>query len=286
MRENQGNSSWLVTKGAGRAVMAVCVLVASPAIAADTHPLMSSKYWVNVGAFFAGRDLDVTVNGGLGRVSKKIDLESAAGVNDQADIFTAEFGWQFGEKWDLTLQHFESDRNSGKVLSKSIEWNDLVFDVGVNVELATTFKLTRVFFARNVWEKERQSLRLGAGVHYFETSIAISGTATLEDASREFRAESVSASVPVPNVGAVYRYSPSERWLLRARADWFSANLGEYSGGIWNVVTGVDYRLAKNFGIGASYQFVQIDGAIKKTGWRGDLRSRFDGPQIYLSGFW
>ena len=73
---------------------------------------------------------------------------------------------------------------------------------------------------------------------------------------------------------------------MTVRADWFSASVGEYSGSIWNAMASANYQVAKHVGLGAGYQFFQIDGTIKVDKWRGDLRMRFDGPFLQLSGFW
>ena len=39
-------------------------------------------------------------------------------------------------------------------------------------------------------------------------------------------------------------------------------------------------------GIGAAYQFFQIDGSVKNSSWRGDIQTRFSGPHLYINGFW
>lgn len=70
------------------------------------------------------------------------------------------------------------------------------------------------------------------------------------------------------------------------RADWFSTSVGDYSGGIWNVMANVNYQIGEHFGVGVGYQFFQLDGELDADNWRGDLRVRFDGPFIQLAGFW
>jgi putative cardiolipin synthase len=56
----------------------------------------------------------------------------------------------------------------------------------------------------------------------------------VNDQSTGFRREPASADLPLPNVGASYWRSLSPRWLLTGRVDWFSASIGDYSGGLWN----------------------------------------------------
>jgi len=63
----------MITKPANfvRVLMVSCLFTAPLVNASDMHPLMTSKYWVNMGAFFA-----------------------AMGLDDKPDLFNLEFGWR------------------------------------------------------------------------------------------------------------------------------------------------------------------------------------------------
>jgi hypothetical protein len=195
-------------------------------------------------------------------------------------------GWQFSPKWGFALQHFESERSASRTVSSPIEWQDLVFDVGVQIEAETSVKITRLFFARQFRDKGPHSLRLGAGLHWLTLGASLAGEVTLDDLSREFRRGVVNTNVPMPNIGAWYRYSPSRRWMFNARADWLSASVDKYDGRIWNVAAGINYSPWDRVGFGVSYQFFQLDGRISEDDWRGDIKTSFSGPVVYISGHW
>ena len=265
------------------------LLVLLPGIAAaedDVHPLMTSKYWGNIGVYFSARDFDASASGSIGGVTRGIDFESSTGLGDRPDLFMAELGWQFASDWGLALQHFESERSASKTLTDSIEWQDLVFDVGVRVDAASSVEITRLFFARRFRDNGPHSLRLGAGLHWLEIGASLAGEATLNDQSREFRRSVVKAELPMPNIGAWYRYSPSRRWMFNVRADWLSASVDKYKGGIWNASAGANFSPWEHVGLGLCYQYFQLDGTIKEDNWRGEIQTRFTGPFVYVSGFW
>jgi hypothetical protein len=269
-----------------RLLLVSFAFVASHANANDVHPLMNSKYWGSIGAFFATSDFKAIAQGEVGGGETRVDFESSLGLDDRPDLLDLEFGWQFGEKWDLSLQYFFADRERRKTLDKAIVWEGVIFDLGVDITAKSDIEVTRIFFSRDVWNSERHDLRLGAGVHYIKLNAEIGGEAVLDDGSTEFRVSDVSAAFPVPDIGAWYRFSPSDRWILNARLDWFSANVGDYSGSLWNFAVGANFRLNTNVGIGLSYQLFELNGTIRETDWKGDARTRFAGPQIYLAGFW
>jgi hypothetical protein len=267
----------------------IALFLTIPALAAepdDVHPKMTSKYWANIGVFFSSRNFEASANGSIAGITTEFDFESSTGLDDHPDVLMAEFGWQFSPNWSAALQYFGSERRASRVLSESLEWRDLVFDVGVRVDAETSLDVTRVFFARRFRDEGPHSLRLGAGIHWLSIRASLAGDATLNDLSTEFRRSVVKTSFPMPNVGAWYRYSPSRRWLFNVRVDWLSASVDEYDGGIWNASADVDFNLWKNVGLGLRYQFFELDGAVKEENWRGEVKQTFTGPVVYISGHW
>jgi len=280
------NRKALRSAGMLGAALVGCILSASPAGAEETHPLLNSKYWLKVGAYFASRDTGISAAGTVGSASESKDWETSTGMGDQSDLFTVEFGWQFAEKWDFALQHWRSNRNGRKTLSETIEWEDVEYEAGVDIETHMSLQVTRMFFARRVLDKGPHDLRVGVGLHLIDAGVSIRGEATLDDMTTQFEESLVSAAFPFPDIGAWYRYSLSDRWLLHARVDWLSASTSDYAGSIWNVATGVDYSLTKNLGIGLAYQYFELSGTVKEDTWRGDLHSRYEGFMLSIDGFW
>jgi len=223
---------------------------------------------------------------GIGNEHISWDFESSLGLDDKPDLLMSEFGWQYGKDWGLSFQYFRTDRHSNKTLEDTIEWEDLIFNVGVDISATSKIAVTRLFFSRRFWDGSRHSVRLGAGIHLLEAAVTIGGEATLNDMSTEYRTGAASASFPVPDIGVWYRYSPSDRWLLNARLDWFSLDVGDFVGSVWNFSAGANFRITEHFGIGLSYQLFELDGRIRETYWRGSFRVRLTGPNLHLTAHW
>jgi hypothetical protein len=286
------------------ALIVACALLIQPVTADDLpvttegppantekfHPLLNSKYWIKAGAFFAARDLSLSANGtvfsGADLENAEIDFDSTTGLDDTSDLFIAEFGWHFGKKWDVAFQHFRSSRSAQRELSESFEWEDVVYEAGATIKAHSYLRITRLFFSRRFWDKGSHDLRLGAGLHLIDTGFSVSGEARLEDDTTEFQVNVVSAEFPFPDIGAWYRYSIDDRWLLHTRVDWLSASTDDFGGGILNASAGVDFALTRNIGIGFAYQFFEINGTIKEDTWRGELRTRYEGITLSIDGFW
>lgn len=248
--------------------------------------MMESKWWLTAGSFFAEAEFEASASGTVAGNTREVDLEGNLGLGDSDDLFMGELGWQFGEKWGMALQYFRSSRSASKVLDETVEWQGETYDVGAQIDAGTTFEITRLFFARQFRDRGPHSLRLGAGLHLLGLSAEISGQARIDDMTTEFRRAAATADVPIPNIGAWYRYSPNDRWLFNLRVDWLSASIDNYSGGIWNVLGGVNFRIWDHFGVGAAYEFFQISGDLTEDNWHGSIESTYSGPYLYLSGYW
>ena len=260
--------------------------LSSPMLAQTRHPMMDSQWWVTAGSFLAQRDLKASASGTIGDDAREIDLDGALGLDDSPALFMGELGWQFTRKWGVALQYFRSGRTGSNVLEETIEWQDEIYEVGATIDAETAMQITRIFFARRFRDRGPHSLRIGAGIHYLSLRAELSGEARVDDNTTDFRRSVASAELPIPNLGAWYRYSPNDRWLFTARVDWLSASVGDYEGRIWNLSGGASYRLTDHIGIGANLQFFQLSGDLTEDSWRGDIRTTFTGPYLHINGFW
>jgi hypothetical protein len=193
-----------------------------------------------------------------------------------------EFVWRFGKKWSTRMQYFSASRQEQAVLEEDIEWGDELIQAGSSVVTGTDFEVTRVFFARSFDRSAQFDYGAGLGIHWLETGAFIEYDILTTFGERS----AVSASGPLPNIGTWYYYSPSEKWYLGGRVDWFDATIGDFSGGIANVAAGVNYRLFDHVGVGLKYQLFGLDVEVDNSGWRGGADLVYQGWYVYLSGHW
>jgi hypothetical protein len=82
----------------------------------EVHPYLSDTFFIDVGAFFPDRLLDMSVDGSAGEDHKPIETNQDIQFKDADGTGAIEFGWQFGEKWRLVGQYFESSGSSSWIL--------------------------------------------------------------------------------------------------------------------------------------------------------------------------
>lgn len=274
-----------------RIVLSSFFLMADPNVLhaqnqAELHPYLTQKFFVDMGVFFPERSLRIEVDGTLSGDHDPIDFQQEFGLAETDEIFSLNFGWRFGKKWELMAQYFAASASVRAVLDEDIEWNDIVFEVGTGVAVGEEFSLVRLFFARRFNTAEHHNLGIGAGLHWLEIAAFIEGTVVGGIGGGAFRRESVRAGVPLPNIGIWYTRSLSPKWAIRTRLDWFSASIGDYGGQIINASAGLNYQLFEHFGLGLNYNFFELSVNVDKSDWRGEVTTRYDGLFANFSFYW
>ena len=258
-----------------------------PAAAQDgVHPHLTEKFSLDLGVFFPERRVTMSIDGPVIAAGEDIDFEESFGLKKSDNIFSLNFGWRFGEKWQLSAQYFASSGEWRKVLQEDVEWNDIIFGQGTGVVAGQEFQLIRTFFARKFRSSEKQEFGLGLGIHWLEIGAFIEGNAVVNGVPAGFRRESVSAKAPLPNIGAWYTYSFSPKWAFRARLDWLSAKIDEYDGTLINAAVGLNYQLFEHAGFGLSYNLFDLDLNINKRGWHGNVNTSYEGAFVHMSFYW
>ena len=252
----------------------------------DVHPFLTDKYWLKLGVYFPSQEFEVAVKGSLADQNIEEDLEGAVGYGEDHELYSGAFRWNFGEKWSFWMQYFQSDNSGRGVLKEDIEWGDHVFEEGTFVGAGTELKVARLYFGREFNPRPQSEIGFGGGVHWLELGAYIEGEAKISGDTTGFLGESVDAGFPLPNIGAWYLYSWSRHWVFESRADWLYVDIGDYSGGLWDVAAGVNYQPFDNFGIGLEWLYFNLNVDIDKSDWRGSADITYSGPFIAIHATW
>ena len=252
----------------------------------DVHPYLTEEFTVDIGIFFPEREFGIQVNSTIDGPSEPIDFEGDVGTKLSDELFSLNFGWRFGEKWQLEGQYFGASGSRGATLEEDVEWKDVVFLAGTGVKAGQNFSLFRTFFARRFESGEKHEFGLGAGLHWLKFGAFIEGNITTSEGAVVFDRESVEAVAPLPNIGAWYMYSISPKWALKTRVDWLDASIKEYGGALTNASIGLNYQIFKNAGIGLNYNSFKLDISVDKTNWHGNANISYEGLYAYLSFYW
>ena len=253
----------------------------------DVHPYLTQEFFVDLGMYFPNRTVAFQINGSLDTPNDIIDFQRDFELDRSDETFALNFGWRFGEKWELATQYFRSSGGRKAVLEEDIEWGDVVFEQGSSVSVGQDFSLLRLFFARRFESSERHEFGVGVGIHRLELGAFVEGDVIVGGGGGGILArESVRGSAPLPNFGVWYTNSISPKWAFKGRLDWLEASIGDYHGALINTSLGLNYQVFEHVGVGLNFNIFDLDLSVHKSGWRGRANLTYEGLYANLSIYW
>ena len=262
--------------GVALAGMAVYGGAAAQDAAWKVHPALQDRWTFQLGAFFPKIDTNANLNGTGGRIGTELSFENDLGFDDTKTVPTLLIGARLGERWRIEGEYLALNRSHSQAISRTINWGDRTFTLGTTVSSDFDSDIYRLSVGYSFIKDDKAELGVVLGAHItdFEVSLSAPGTG----------GQSGDTLAPLPTIGLYGSYAFTPRWLLSARVDYFSLNYNEYDGSLVNVNVGVDYRVARNFGIGLGYRHVDYDLNVSKSRFNGSVNYKFNGPIIYMVG--
>jgi len=274
----------------------VLLLMPSTVLAQDDyeyHPALSDNFFAMVGAFKSDNSFKVRADGReTAPFNEDIDFEDSLGVDGSSTLLNAGIRWKFGpeRKWSLWGQYFANDATGDAVLEEDVDWQDVVFREGTFVGAGVKLEVMRLFVGRSFVKNEKNDFGVGAGIHNLDLETYIEGEIMVSDGTGEEAAEffrgDANKSQPLPNIGAWYNFSPARKWLLHARVDWISANIGDYDGTLWNTSLGVNFQAFRHVGFDLAYQYFNLHLEVDKEDWKGGVDMTYSGPVLSVTANW
>ena len=117
-------------------------------------------------------------------------------------------------------------------------------------------------------------------------NVYIEGEAIVDGEPTGVQRAEVGANQPLPNIGGWYNYSPAKKWLIHARVDWISANIGDYDGSLWNASLGVAYQPWRHVGFDLYWQYFGVNLKVDKDDWMGGADLSYSGPVLGMTFSW
>ena len=257
----------------------------------EYHPMLSDNFTASLGAMKSSNSFKMRAEAIIDPYrydNKDIDFGDRLGVSDSSTFFNGNLRWKFGKKkkWYLSGQYFSNNATGSRILKEDIEWEDVVFREGTYAEAGVKLAVTRVFLGRSFYKNEKNDFGLGIGIHNLDLSAFIEGEVLINDQTTGKKKVAKGASQILPNIGSWYLFSPARNWLLHARVDWISANIGDYDGGLWNASAGIGYQAWRHVGFDLSWQYFNLHVDVDKPSWTGGANMTYSGPVLAVTFGW
>lgn len=256
---------------------------ASAGTYAGIHPLQSDRFSFAIAGYFPEIDGAVWGDHDLTNEGTEIDMQGDVGMDDSDTLPAFMARWRFFEKSILQFEYFDINSAGGKTIGKTIEWEDLEFQVGAKVNGNLEMGVLRAFYGYSFIKDDKKEFGAGIGLHHLDVDISFRGDALINDTPVLSAERGIDEWAILPNIGAYGNYAFSDKWIVTGRVDWISAAIDKYEGGLWNVEGAIQYQAFRNFGVGAAYRYVALDIEVDEDDgdWGADVD--FSGPMIFFT---
>lgn len=246
----------------------------------EKHQILKDRFHFEIGMFIPAKEINIGAHGTS--PDEEFDFGDTFRLNDNESTLFLHIEWYFTKKWKLSIENFSIKNANTIKLEEDIVWEELVFKEGSNVKGGFGINLYRVFVGRTFSNSLKHEFGAGLGVHALDANAFIEGQVIINETDIKFERRSVSAIIPLPNIGLWYYYAPNTKWAFIARVDWFSLTINEYSGSLYDISPGVKYQFFKNFGLGIDYRYFYLKANVNEDNWDGKFNMGFKGPLISL----
>jgi opacity protein-like surface antigen len=205
------------------------------------------------------------------------------GANERDTSYFIDYRYRFKPNWSVFAGTYQFTGSGQSQSQHDFNYDGVEFEAGLDLESKFEIDIYMVNVLYTVHRSDKLEIMLGGGVHAFDLSAEVSGSASINDQSSEVRRAGGTLLAPVPNVRGAATWDLSDRFGLSLVGGWLSANVQDYSGDFVYAHLRGYYKFTENFGVSLGYQLTNID--ISRDRARSDIAfdSELDGPSFTLT---
>lgn len=222
-----------------------------------------------------------------------VNLENGLGLDKSLSIGRLDGHWRFADKHRLFFGYYNLDRSTTGTLNKnigpinipSLGVNDTIL-AGSNVKAEANWDVYILGYGYSFYKTDTVEISGNLGLNVARIDYTLSGTLnTLNNGVRTGATAGSNSSVtaPLPVLGLSGDWALNERWRMKGKIGGFKANISEVNASVTDASVATEYRLFRNFGLGAGYSLLKLSGDINKNNASGSLDWRTGGWQFYGS---
>jgi hypothetical protein len=280
---------------AGTAVMAAGLVTVNNA-AADDQMIAFGKETFQINLGYYRPNFTTSVSEGVpgsavppGNISGENDL----GLDKHLGVGRLDGYWRFADKHRLFFGYYNLDRSTTATLNRDVGpieipalgVNDTIL-AGSNVRADSKWQVYILGYGYSFYKTDTVEVAGKFGLNVARIGTTLNGTlntlnnGTLNGATA---GDSSGFTAPLPVLALSGDWAINERWRLKGSLGGFKANVSDVKATVTDASVATEYRLFRNFGLGAGYSLLRVTGDVNKSNNTGSLDWKTGGLQLYAS---
>jgi len=237
-----------------------------------TTPEQTDKLMIRGGwAYVFGANANVSVGGPALGVGANVDLTTTLGVNSSTDALRLDGLYRFNDRHAIGMSYYRVGLSGDKSLNQQILINDQTIGAGAATQTSLSFNTYRLFYNYSFYRNDKVELGVSPGLYMMQTkfNFAAQGTITGPGGASAVSSTIVNEqlTLPLPSIGLIANYNITPKLQFQSRYDVFYLTIGDYTGTMFEVYAGLEYRLHKHFAMGAAFD--RLTAGLKGSGDQG-----------------
>ena len=264
-----------------RLIALLTFLVAVPTLAGVTvdQSQVLDRWAVHIGGYVTSLGTDIRLDGPNGN-GTTISLEDDLGFSSSESVPQFAGGVILGQRHQISLSYFKTERTSSTTLTKEIEWGDEVFPINIDVRAFLDTEFLTLGYTYWFYSSEKTAVGVSGGLTQFNLKSGIQVGGQQSGIGIE---NDIDTDLPVPQLGASIQHALPARFVLIGKLGYISfTDVEGFSGDISSAIGGIQYRPWKHIGFGANYNWILYDIDSEDTGFAGTFEYDIQGFDFYL----
>ncbi|NKB34873.1 MAG: hypothetical protein GKR91_17395 [Pseudomonadales bacterium] len=234
-----------------------------------------SRFSLSLGAFVTDYDTETRLDSAQSR-GFDTDFEDDLGLDSSDSVFRLDGYYKIGSRHRLDFSGFDLSRSALNQIQQEIQWGDNLYNINTMVDSDFDLRIYKLAYTYSFLEGDNGFLGVTGGLYIADTDITLTDQTLVQN-------ESGDVTAPLPVIGLRGEYGLTERWKLRASAEFFALEIDDkFSGSLSDVFVGLDYQLFENTSLGFGVNSVAFDVATDKNSFDGQLDWNYRGGLVYL----
>ena len=232
-------------------------------------------------AYVFGATANVAVGGPVLGVGTNVDFTQTLGGNTSTDAFRVDTLYHFNERHAIGFSWYRVGLSGEKNLSEQIQIRDTIIGTGASTQTSLSFNTYRLLYNYSFYHSDKAELAFSPGLYMMKLNFNFAGQGNINGVAGNTVIVREQLTLPLPSVGLVANYNINKKMKFESRYDFFYLSLGNYSGSMFELYAGLEYRIIQHFALGAAYD--RLQAGLRGDGHQG-FTANFSYNLLYIYG--
>ena len=235
------------------------------------------KYMIRLGAYIIdSSDTVFSVSSDILGLGTVIDYNRDLGGEDSDTIPRIDAYYRFNERHSINFTSFTIDRKGSRTIAVDppITIGDVTYS-GETINSSIKYTLYKVGYGYSFYHSSKVELTLTAGLNITSNDLSFANDAG-------DKVESAGFTVPLPMFGLRMGYAITPKWSVNYVAEAFFIDFeNTIKGALSSYEINTEYKLFKNFAIGAGLARLGTSLEVDANDWKGKVSDSYRGFTLF-----